>query len=112
MRSTPKPIIKEALRLMSAGISTREAARQLNISLGTASKIYSSNKKNMPVNRGGRSRKIHAETVDYLKLNMKRGCLRTAKEARDKANELLPAPVSTSTIRRRLREAGLIAERK
>ncbi|OAQ22056.1 hypothetical protein K457DRAFT_1809979, partial [Linnemannia elongata AG-77] len=97
---------------MSAGTSVRETARQLNISLGTTSKIYASNKENMPVNKGGRPRKIQANTVEYLKLHMMRGSLRTAKEARDKANELLPAPVSTTTIRRRLREAGLIAKRK
>jgi transposase len=97
---------------MSAGTSTRETARQLNISLGMASKIHSSNKENMPVNKRGRPRKIQADTVEYLKLNMKRECLNTAKEARDKANELLPASVSISTIRRRLREAGLIAKRK
>jgi hypothetical protein len=66
----------------------------------------------MPVNKGGRPRKIHAETVEYLKLNMKRGTIRTDKEAKCKANELLDTPVSTTTIRRRLREAGLIAKSK
>jgi transposase len=112
MKPTPKATIKDAIRLMSEGVSTRETARQLNISQPMASKIYSSNKENMPVNKGGRPRKLQTETVEYLKLNFKRGSLRTAKEARNKANELLPAPVSTSTIRRRLREAGLIAKRK
>ncbi|KAI1282620.1 hypothetical protein EDD11_001308, partial [Mortierella claussenii] len=107
-----KSPIKEAIRLMSTGITTRETARQLGISSATASNIYSSNKENMPINKGGRPRKINPETVDFLKLNMKRGRFRTAKEARDKANELLPASVSTSTIRRRLQEAGLIAKRK
>lgn len=112
MKPTPKAIIKDAIRLMSEGVSTRETARQLNISQPMASRIYSRNKENMPVNKGGRPRKIQAETVEYLKLNLKRGYLRTAKEARNKANEVLPAPVSTSTIRRRLREAGLIAKRR
>lgn len=112
MKPTPKAVIREAIGLMAAGTSTRKTAQQLNISKSMAAKIYASNKENMPVNKGGRPRKIQAETVEYLKLNMMRGSLRTPKEAKDKANKLLPAPVSTATIRRRLKEAGLIAKRK
>ncbi|KAF9092239.1 hypothetical protein BGX23_004465 [Mortierella sp. AD031] len=110
MKATPRAIVKEAIRLMSVGTSTCEVAQQLNISNGTASNIYSSNKENMPVNKGGRPRKIQAETVEHLKLSMKRGTLRTAKGTEDKAHELLEAPFSTITIRRRLREAGLTAK--
>ncbi|KAG0202310.1 hypothetical protein BGX33_009780 [Mortierella sp. NVP41] len=109
MRPTPKPIVKEAIRLMSEGVSTRGTAQQLNISPSMARKIYSSNREKMPTatNKGGRPRTIKAETVEYLKINMKRKRIRITPEARDKANELLPAPVSTTTIRRRLKEAGL-----
>ncbi|KAG0201633.1 hypothetical protein BGX33_010188, partial [Mortierella sp. NVP41] len=71
MKATPKAILKEAIRLISAGTSTREIARQLNISNGTASNIYSSNKESMPANKGDRPRKIQAETVEYLKLSRK-----------------------------------------
>jgi transposase len=112
MKPTPNATIEEAIRLMSTGTSTRETAHQLKISPTTASNIYTNNKENMPTNKGGRPRKIRTETVNFLKLNMKHSLLKTAKEARDKANELLPEPVSTSTIRRRLQEAGLIAKRK
>jgi hypothetical protein len=112
MKPTPPHIVKEAIRLLSAGTSTREAASRLNISPSMACKIFRNNKENMPINKGGRPRKIQTETVEYLKVNMKRGTLRTVKEARDKANHLLPDPVSASTIRRRLREARLIAKRK
>jgi transposase len=112
MKPIPKAIIKDAIRLMSEGISTRKTARQLNISQSKASRIYSSNKENMPVNKGGRPRKLQAETIEYLKVSFKRGYLKAAKEARDKANDLLSASVLTSTIRRQLREAGLIAKRK
>src|ERR1700744_4507583 len=88
------------------------AAHRLQISKSMASKIHSDNKENMPVKKGGRPRKIPTETIEYLKLNLKCGCLKTAKEVTDKANELLQAPASMSTIRWRLQEAGLIAKRK
>ena len=65
----------------------------------------------MPVNRGGRPKKISTETVEFLKVKMKRGVLKTSIEATKAANELLPQPVSLSTVRRRLRDAGLIAKR-
>lgn len=100
-----------AIKLMQEGVSTREAAQCLKISPATASRIYSSNKENMPINKGGRPRKIPAETVEYLKLNLKRGIFKTAVQAKNKANDLLQEPVSVSTVRRRLREAGLIAKK-
>jgi hypothetical protein len=65
----------------------------------------------MPSNKGGRPTKIPTETVEFLKMNMKRGVLKTAVEAAKKANELLPQPVSLATVRRRLRGSGLLAKR-
>ena len=105
------PPYKQAIKLMQDGTSTRDTAQLLNISRATAGRIYASNKENMPVNKGGRPRKIPAETVEYLKLNLKRGVLKTAVQAKNKANELLQHDVSVSTVRRRLREAGLIAKK-
>ncbi|KAG0352412.1 hypothetical protein BGZ54_002810, partial [Gamsiella multidivaricata] len=90
---------------MEAGLSTGETATRLKISTATRSRIYSSNKENMPMNKGGRPRKINAETVEFIKLNLKRGVLQTAVQAKTQANQLLPQPVSITTIRRRLREA-------
>ncbi|KAF9184384.1 hypothetical protein BGZ51_001649 [Haplosporangium sp. Z 767] len=112
MKPLPQAIIKEAKRLMMGGVSTRETARRLGISPASASRIYSDCDENMPVNKGGRPRKIPAETVEYLKVNMKRGTLKTAVEARKEANQILPNAVSVSTIRRRLREAGLASKRR
>ncbi|KAF9416189.1 hypothetical protein BGZ76_004700, partial [Entomortierella beljakovae] len=65
----------------------------------------------MPTNKGGRPQKITDEIVEYLKVNIKRGILKTAVEAKDMANQLLPRPVTAETIRRQLRKAGLIAKR-
>lgn len=96
---------------MREGVSVRETAHRLMISLGSVSNIYSANKENMNINKGGRPRKTTAETIEHLKLDMKRGILRTAVEATAEANRLLPQPVSVITVRRRLREAGLIAKR-
>jgi transposase len=112
MRPIPSATVKEAIRLMAEGASTRETARQLAISSASASRIYSANKENMSGNKAGRPRKIDTKTVEYLKVNVKRGLFKTAVEAKVQANKQLPQPVSASTIRRRLREAGLIAKRR
>ncbi|KAG0257778.1 hypothetical protein BG011_003756 [Mortierella polycephala] len=66
----------------------------------------------MPVKKGSRPRKVPAETVEYFKVNMKRGALKTAIEACNRVNQLLPDTVSVSTIRRRLKEAGLAVKRR
>ncbi|KAF9342964.1 hypothetical protein BGX26_006493, partial [Mortierella sp. AD094] len=107
----PKAKVNEAIRLMEAGVSVRETARLLMMSRATASRIHSANKENMQINKGGRPRKTTAEVIEHVKLNMKRGMLKTAVEAKNEANQLLPRPVSAMAIRRRLREAGLIAKR-
>ncbi|KAF9996324.1 hypothetical protein BGZ80_007269, partial [Entomortierella chlamydospora] len=77
-----KPVLKakvsEAIMLMTEGVSTRETAHRLKISKTTATKIRSDNKENMPVNKGGHPRKITAEVVEHIKLNIKRGVLKTA----------------------------------
>lgn len=111
MKPIPLAKVKEAKCLMEDGITTRETAKRLKISKTTAARIRLEDKKNMEELKGGRPRKIQAKTVEFLKVNMKRGGLKTAVEARNEANRLLPRPVSVTTIRRRLREAGLIAKK-
>jgi transposase len=93
------------------GYSIWDTAQYLNISFAFASRIYSSNKKNIPVNKGGRPRKILAKTVEFLKLNLKCGTLKTEVQAKDLANKLLSQSVSVTTVKRQLREAGLIAKK-
>ncbi|KAF9995034.1 hypothetical protein BGZ80_007622, partial [Entomortierella chlamydospora] len=111
MKSTPKQTVKEAIWLMEEGLSTRETAQRLKISKTTAAKIRKDNKENMKVHKGGRPRKLGADTVEYLKTDMKRGLIRSGVEAQKEANKLVGQPVSVTTVRRRLREAGLIAKR-
>jgi DNA-binding CsgD family transcriptional regulator len=111
MKALPRTTIKEAIRLMAGGHSTRETAQRLGISPSSASHIYSSNKQKMPSNKGGRPTKMPPGTVEFLKVNMKRGVLRNVAEATKRANEILPQPVSLSTVRRHLRGSGLVAKR-
>ena len=111
MKAVPSSVVKHATMLMQEGLSTRDTAQRLGISHATAGRIRSDNKENMPINKAGRPRKIPAETVEYLKLNVKSGVLKTVVEAKSKANEILPEAVSASTVRRRLRESGLIAKK-
>ena len=79
---------------MSDGLSTRKTAECLGISPTSAKRIRSMDKENMPINRGGRPEKLSSDTVELLKVDMKRGILKTAIEATKKANELY-----TSTAR-------------
>jgi len=65
----------------------------------------------MPVNKGCHPRKIPAETVEYLKLNLKHGIYKTAIQATDDASEVLQQDVSVWSVHRHLREAGLIAKK-
>lgn len=111
MKPTPYRTVKEAIRMMMSGASTRETSHTLKISQSTASNIYSQNKENMPIHKGGRPRKTTPDVIEHVKLNMKRGILRTGYEATSEANQLLEQPVSHMTVRRRLREAGLIAKK-
>jgi len=83
---------------MQDGFSTRETAKRLNISKSAVARIRLENKENMEENNGGRPRKLTAETVEHLKLNMKRGVLRTSFDAMKEANRMLQQPVSALTV--------------
>lgn len=111
MKAISQVTIKEALGQMKDGVSVRETAKRLKISKSTAARIRLQEKENIEEHKGGRPRKISAEVVEHLKVNMKRGILKTAVEAKDEANRLLERPVSVTTVRRRLREAGLLARK-
>ncbi|KAI7829730.1 hypothetical protein BC939DRAFT_525902 [Gamsiella multidivaricata] len=78
MRPIPPLKVKEAISLMMDNVSTRETARRLDISQRAVARIYSANKEKMPINKGGRPRKIGKETIEFLKLNLKRGIFRSA----------------------------------
>jgi len=111
MKAIPQATVKEAIGLMKYGATVRETAELLKISKSTAQRIRFQEKENIAERQRGRPRKISAEAVQSLKLNMKRGVLKSAVEAKDEANRLLERPVSTSTVRRRLKEAGLLAKK-
>lgn len=111
MKPTPLPIIKMAIKHMQDGFSTRETALKLNISHTTVARIVTNNKENIPTNKGGRPRRILPTTVEHIKLNLKRGILKSASEALNQANEVNPVPISVSTIKRGLKESGLTAKK-
>ncbi|KAF9921841.1 hypothetical protein BGZ67_000209, partial [Mortierella alpina] len=67
MKAIPSETTKLAMQLLQEGFSVRQAAQRRKISKSTAGKIYHDNKENMPVNKGGRPRKISAQTVEHLK---------------------------------------------
>lgn len=107
MKQIPKDKINRAIELFRENYSTRQIAQQLNISKGAAANIFKDNKENLPVNLGGRPRKMNPELVNHLKLNLKRGVHRTAVDATKEANTISPVPVSRQTVSRELVEAGM-----
>jgi transposase len=111
MKPIPTKTTNLAIKLLQDGQSTREVAKTLNISKSAAANIYKDNRENMPVNKGGRPRKISDQTVQHLKVGLKRGQFRTAVQAHKEAVKLLKDPISVKTVRRRLKEAGLIAKK-
>ena len=111
MKSVSRATTTLAIGLMKEGRSTREVAQLLGISSATASRIRQNDQENIPDNKGGRPRKISQEMVEFLKVNLKRKELKSVAQATNKANETLPRPVSVSTVRRRLTEAGLTAKK-
>jgi transposase len=112
MKPTPKRIIKEAIRLLHDGLSSRNIAAQLKVSYKTVQRIAATNSINVSFNKGGRPRKIEKNTVEHIKLNLKRGLIKSAAAGLTQANQINPVPISISTLKRRLREAGLIAKRQ
>jgi len=111
MKAIPQATVKEAIGLMKDGATVRETAECLKISKSTAERIRLQEKENIGERQRGRPRKISADVVQSLKVNMKRGVLKSAVEAKDEANRLLVRPVSVTTVRRRLKEAGLLARK-
>ncbi|KAF9343090.1 hypothetical protein BGX34_007232, partial [Mortierella sp. NVP85] len=112
MRKTPNDKAAAAIVLLRLGHSTRYVAQELNISKTTVIKFRSMDKENIPNNPGGRPRKMNDELVKHLKLNLKRGVLRTAVDAAKEANRILPDPVSKHTVARRLVEVQMKFKRK
>jgi len=111
MKAIPQETAKLAIHLMQGGLSVRQTAERLKISSATAGRLFQNSKENMPINKGGRPRKISAQTVEHLKVGLKRGIFKTAVEAHKETITLVPEPVSVKTVRRRLTEAGLIAKK-
>ncbi|KAI1317520.1 hypothetical protein EDD11_008327 [Mortierella claussenii] len=119
MKALPRIKVNEAKRLMSDGLSIRETARRLHISPASACRIRAECEKNEPgtmlPNKGGRPRKLSKEMVDYIKISLKRGTLKTAVDATNTVNKVLPeplSPVTVSTVRRCLKEEGLLAKKR
>jgi transposase len=112
MRKIPESKTNAAKRLFELRYSTRQVAQELDISNATAARILKENKENVPHNPGGRPRKMNDELVNHLKLNLKRGILKTAVDATKEANTMLEEPVSRQTVCRRLVEVQMKFKRK
>ncbi|KAF9109516.1 hypothetical protein BGX27_007545 [Mortierella sp. AM989] len=111
MKATPSTTVHEAVQLLKDGKSTRQTAEILNISAATASRILASHKDEMPkdhkMSKGGRPRKITADTVDSLRNNVESGNIKSLDDAKDIVDKMVSGSVSMATVKRRMKEAGL-----
>ncbi|KAF8952129.1 hypothetical protein BGZ46_003643 [Entomortierella lignicola] len=111
MKATPQETVHEAVQLLKEGYSTRQAAEILKISAATVSRILANNKDELPpdhkVNKGGRPRKIPASALDSMRDNIDHGLITSLDQAKDEFDRVVQGNVSMTTVRRRLKEAGL-----
>ncbi|KAF9945849.1 hypothetical protein BGZ65_010296, partial [Modicella reniformis] len=89
-----------ALRLTREGQSTRQVAKTVDLCLNSVRRIHLWNKENVPMNSGGRPRKLDESMVNPLKLNLKRGFFKSAVQATKEADKLRTVPVSVYTFNR------------
>ena len=111
MRPLSTTIRKKAFDLLKKGISTRQVAALLNISQRSAANILTLNKNNLAITKGGRPHKLTTKDAHIARLDLKRGRARSAVQATKRLNETLAADVSVQTVRRALKEIGMIAKR-
>jgi len=107
MRPIPKTKKTQAATLLREGYSTHAVASQLGISQRAVSTILQGNKENIPINIGGRPRKLPRESAEYARHLLLQGKVRTTVTATKCLNKTLPAPVSVETVRRGLKAIGM-----
>lgn len=93
-------------RTHTGGLSTQQTANRLHISSAAAGRIRKDNQKHLPVTKvGARPKALSATTIQYVRLGLKLGTLRSTKEARQEANkDLVNHPVSIIIIRRHVNQ--------
>lgn len=104
--------------LRQTNLSYRKIAGMIGVSIKgvhTVLKRYAETQSNADRKRSGRPRKTTRRDDTFIQTTSKRDRFKTAPDIRAEANAFLPQPISITTVRRRLKEAGLngrVAKRK
>jgi transposase len=108
-----KPITEEmrnnVISLLDAGLSTRQIARDLDLGNATVHRVREKARPNAQKSRGGRPAKFTAADKRRLIRAITSGQADTAPHAAQKLSNINGMKVSTETVRRALKEAGMKA---
>ena len=112
MKSLSMSVINSCILLLNQGQSYASIASQLNISKGSIAKIRKTHDLTLLGNSAGRPKLITPTTLRSVTRKLTSGELENASEAQQHLVQALGIQASTSTVRRSLKSAGLVARVK
>lgn len=111
MGSNNKPINQQRVRqiedLINRGASHREISRSIGVSLGAISKIRKNMQNSPDKNKGGRTKILSPAQERKILIDLRRQKYQTASEIQRSLTRDDHINISTETVRRTLRRAGL-----
>jgi transposase len=105
-------IQQNVLSLLSQGFTTRQVAGQCNVSQSTVQNLRKRCLPDADLSRGGRPEKLSPQDKRACVRAVTSGRLDTAAAAAKRLREETDVEASDLTVRRALREAGLVAQEK
>ena len=112
MRPLSHDIQQNVLSLLGQGFTTRQVAEQCGISHSTVQRLRKKCLTDAELSRGGRPEKLSPQDKRACVCAVTSGRLDTATAAAKQLREETGVEVSDLTVRRALREAGLMAQEK
>lgn len=112
MRPLSHDIQQNVLSLLGQGFTTRQVAEQCGISRSTVQRLRKKRLPDAELSRGGRPEKLSPQDKRVCVRAVTSGRLDTATAAAKQLREETGVEVSDLTVRRALREAGLMAQEK
>ncbi|KAF9111504.1 hypothetical protein BGX27_004822 [Mortierella sp. AM989] len=107
MKPLSKATVQNAIVQFQQGKSTREVAKSLNISLGSAIRIRQKDKQNIPDPRMGRPPKVSKKTRKVLARKFETGELQNIRDGQQFVQSIEGVQVHVRSIRNYLKGEGL-----
>lgn len=111
-----KPISEETynnvVSLLDRGLSARKIATELGVSRATVDRVRAKSRPDIPKNQGGRPTKLKSTDKRRLVRMITSGKADSATQVTRELRDISNVEVSTETVRRALKEAGLKAATK